>query len=406
MHEFSFSHVADGVLLQSVREDRAALRGATARFLAKLAEIDERKLYLPLACSTMHVFCVRELGCSEQKAYKWMQVARVARRFPAIFRAIADGRLEKSAVVVLAHHFTDENVEELLRQAAGSTKAEIESLVAGRSRKKQMPIQDSTSSSRGEGLSPGIIENAPPADPGGSEPESLGETLVLAAPSGCSLTVQLDGESQELLRYAQALLGHADPSRDPPKLFGRALQSLVADLEKRKFGGRTGPRSKRHGDSANPRHIPVSVRRDVWLRDGGRCTFVSLDGKRCDCERQLEYDHAQPVAKGGPSTAENLKLLCRAHNQFEAERTFGPEFMKRKRQAAANRDSAIEERQEVAEPGKPFDGDVVRCLKRLKLDAELAREASQHSGCPIEAPLEERVKAALKWYGRLRSAKS
>src|SRR5262245_14348346 len=113
MQEFSFSHVSDGVLLQSVREDRAAHRRATARFIAKLAEIDSRKLYLPLACSSMHVYCVRELGFKEQKAFKWMQIARAARKFPAIFPAIAEGRLKKSAVVVLAPHLTEENVAEL-----------------------------------------------------------------------------------------------------------------------------------------------------------------------------------------------------------------------------------------------------------------------------------------------------
>jgi 5-methylcytosine-specific restriction endonuclease McrA len=48
----------------------------------------------------------------------------------------------------------------------------------------------------------------------------------------------------------------------------------------------------------------------------------------------LEFDHREPVARGGEATAENLRLVCRSHNQHAAERTFGAAFMERKREAA------------------------------------------------------------------------
>jgi hypothetical protein len=40
------------------------------------------------------------------------------------------------------------------------------------------------------------------------------------------------------------------------------------------------------------------------------------------------------VARGGEATAENLRLRCRAHNGYAAERTFGAGFMERKRAEA------------------------------------------------------------------------
>jgi len=46
------------------------------------------------------------------------------------------------------------------------------------------------------------------------------------------------------------------------------------------------------------------------------------------------FDHRGPVARGGEATAENLRLVCRAHNQHGAERSFGAGFMERKREAA------------------------------------------------------------------------
>jgi hypothetical protein len=56
----------------------------------------------------------------------------------------------------------------------------------------------------------------------------------------------------------------------------------------------------------------------------------------------LDFDHREPVARGGEATAENLRLVCRAHNQYAAECSFGAGFMERKRDAvrAARRRAA------------------------------------------------------------------
>jgi 5-methylcytosine-specific restriction endonuclease McrA len=86
--------------------------------------------------------------------------------------------------------------------------------------------------------------------------------------------------------------------------------------------------------SRNPRHIPNAVRRAVWKRDQGQCAFVSDSGHRCDARIGLELDHLVPVARGGTATADNIRLLCRAHNQYAADRTYGTAFMNGKREAA------------------------------------------------------------------------
>jgi hypothetical protein len=62
---------------------------------------------------------------------------------------------------------------------------------------------------------------------------------------------------------------------------------------------------------------------------------VSDAGKRCGARTLLEFDHAEPVARGGRSTVDNVRLRCRLHNRYEAERVFGVEFMERKRGAVA-----------------------------------------------------------------------
>ena len=74
----------------------------------------------------------------------------------------------------------------------------------------------------------------------------------------------------------------------------------------------------------SPRTIPRWVRRAVWRRDGGRCAFVSRDGRRCTERHFLQYHHIIPWALGGPATEENISLRCRCHNQYESEVVFGP----------------------------------------------------------------------------------
>ena len=95
---------------------------------------------------------------------------------------------------------------------------------------------------------------------------------------------------------------------------------------------RPRPGGRRSG--LNPRYIPAHVKRTVWERDQGQCTFLGDTGRRCESRKFLEYDHVDPVACGGQATVQGLRLRCGGHNQLEAERTFGAGFMSAKREDA------------------------------------------------------------------------
>ena len=122
------------------------------------------------------------------------------------------------------------------------------------------------------------------------------------------------------------------PSGELAQVLDRALDALIAKLERRKFAKTERPRTCRAGESA--RQVPANVKRAVWQRDGGRCTFVSESGHRCESRTRLEYDHVEPVATGGHATVKGLRLRCRAHNQYAAECAFGRDFMNAKRELA------------------------------------------------------------------------
>ena len=68
---------------------------------------------------------------------------------------------------------------------------------------------------------------------------------------------------------------------------------------------------------ASGRSIPVAVRREVWRRDQGCCSFVDRHtGRRCGSRFFLELDHIVPVALGGAAEAGNLRLRCSAHHRY------------------------------------------------------------------------------------------
>jgi 5-methylcytosine-specific restriction endonuclease McrA len=71
-----FSQLSDAEILASLHGASAAERRATAELLARLAEVERRRLYLTEACSSLYAFCVQRLGYSENEAQKRIQVAR------------------------------------------------------------------------------------------------------------------------------------------------------------------------------------------------------------------------------------------------------------------------------------------------------------------------------------------
>src|SRR5712692_5270136 len=117
-------------LLAATRELARKSQGIEADLLVHLGEIDERRLYLDCAFPSMFAFCVGELGFSEDAAYNRITVARAARCFPEVIDAIRSGRVHLAGLRLVVPHLTAVNHTEVLAQAAGKSKREIEELVA------------------------------------------------------------------------------------------------------------------------------------------------------------------------------------------------------------------------------------------------------------------------------------
>jgi hypothetical protein len=84
-------------------------------------------------------------------------------------------------------------------------------------------------------------------------------------------------------------------------------------------------------DVSESRRIPDAIKRAVYERDGGRCTFVDHQGRRCESMEAPEFDHVHGFARTGVHRVEDIRLRCPAHNQAAAEKMYGREFMERAR---------------------------------------------------------------------------
>jgi len=396
---WKLEHLPDVQLIESLHAVIRTKRRALAELIAHLGEVEERRLHLLAAHSSMFDYCVSRLNMSEDEACRRIELARLARRFPALFSLLATGEISLSVALLLKPMLTPNNHVELLNAARGVSMRQTRELLAAR-----FPSPDVSSSARKLPERRAMTEptceeprTSPRAEPQEAGPHPAPDTspppnarttpaAPLCAPTPHPQTrieplssgrykIQFtaDAALKEKLELARDLLRHAHPAGDFGPVVSRALDLLIADLQRRRFGigaRPKAPKPPRHPKGSSARaptpptetssflpysvaiapsepcspppstadsspmragSVPRAERRAVIERDGLACTWVDADGSRCASRAWLELDHRHPRAKAGSSEANNLRLLCRAHNQLAAELEFGRAHMERAR---------------------------------------------------------------------------
>lgn len=360
-NESELKNISDDVLLRRLAELVRRSRRVEAVLVAHIAEVDARRLYIRDAPS-MFAYCTQVLHLSEHEAYARIAAARASRRHPALLLMLEDGRLHLSAIGKLAPHLTDANAEDLLARAAHRTKSEIEDLVAEIAPRpdlaavvRKLPVREGAApasqlgpdrvAARGAVLPLlAVVTSAAVSEAGRAPQDSPGAVLPPPAPPPPAVTplsparygVQFTagGELRDKLARLQTLL-----RCDLASAIEAAVDEKLARVEAKRFGSTTAPRSSLDATDTAPRsrHVPAAVRRAVRARDADRCTFRLRDGSRCPERRGLEFHHRDPYGRGGTHDPENVCLMCRGHNAYEAELDFGTEHIERHRRRAAGR---------------------------------------------------------------------
>ena len=171
----------------------------------------------------------------------------------------------------------------------------------------------------GSAMDDAVVPESPAPAPAREESADVG------APQRYKVQFTATDEYVRLIERAKALLSHSLPNAAFEEIQLRALRAYVAELEKLRYAVTSRPRTRAgaerserdaasHSASEQPanddqsekrqdprrrgRHVPAAVRRAVFERDGGRCSYVDASGKRCRETHSLELHHLEAFAKG------------------------------------------------------------------------------------------------------------
>src|SRR5215472_7647597 len=201
----SLANLSDQELLSSLSAVCSEARRLLGRLLLYLIEVEQRRLDLKSACSSLYDFCQRRLYMSESEAVRRIEAARLLKRFPTILGYLERGDIHLTALFLLREHLDETNVDELLTRARGKSKRELQELLAARAPKPDVmttitelgaPSGPGNTFSRSSSTSPAPVSAPPRAR---LEPLSPGRHRL-------ELTISADVRAK--LERARNLLAH------------------------------------------------------------------------------------------------------------------------------------------------------------------------------------------------------
>ena len=289
----NLKNLSDEGLLAQTKNLAAEERRITTEVLLHLREVERRRLYASRGFSSLFAYCVQELKYSESSAQRRIASMRLLREMPQIEEQIQTGELTLSVISQAQTFFKNENLTpekktEVLEKLENKSSREAEKILVGMAKKPVVPR-----------------ERVKPVSPEQSE-----------------LKFVVSEEMLRDLEKLKGLLAHQMPQPSLAELFQFAVKLALKKLDPAQKTEKPLPASEVH--SATTRWVPTSIKTQIWKRDQGRCTYVDpKSGRKCGSNFRLEMDHAKPFSLGGETSPENLRLLCRTHNQLEARNWLG-----------------------------------------------------------------------------------
>ncbi|HEU4364393.1 MAG TPA: HNH endonuclease signature motif containing protein, partial [Candidatus Krumholzibacteria bacterium] len=358
--------LSDKDILSRTLELTRRERSVTLSVLLNLNEVERRQLHLKEGFSSMFAYCTSGLRYSESAANLRIRAARCLARFPDVFALLEANEVNPSTLSQVSKILTPENRNDVLSRVRNKSQREVEAIVAEYDARAALPgdrlrtvvvrVPMGTAAARTVADSPVTTKPSPESDDkwqenhrcnSGELPDIPAERPACPGEAGGDPARPLL-ETRKEFRFTaseafkqkfdlvMSLAAHRlspNPSFEP--VFELAMDSFLekhdpsARRERREQRNQKTkarqrgadkppvPQQRRTNENAPEaaRHIPTHVRDQVFLRDKGRCSYIGPGGRRCGSRYVLQIDHIQPVARGGASTADNLRLLCAYHNR-------------------------------------------------------------------------------------------
>jgi hypothetical protein len=265
----------------------------------------------------------RKIGLTPAVMWKRLRVARLLRLHPEAWMLVEAGETCLSTLAMIAPKLTRENAAVLLDGIAGKSRRDAEIFASRVTKDGRVRDDEGTCEIKLvlKASEVAILQRAREVLAAGGKVPSLTEVVVQAAR-------QLVDRRDPMKKAERAKQRASAP--------GQTEEPAVKESTPQPMAERAAKASA-PGQTARP-YIPAAVQHAVWLRDGGRCTWVGEgSGQRCEARTMLELDHVVPFCRGGSSDTAGLRLRCRFHNRAAAEDALGHEFMASKIDEAARR---------------------------------------------------------------------
>lgn len=278
----------------------AAEKRLELEILDTLREIDRRLLHNEMGYGSLYEFATQFLGLSEASAFRRIAAMRMVREIPEVKVGLESGLLSLTNVAAAQTFFRAER--KIGRSRSAAEKKEVLKQLEGLSKRE---------------CERKLLEISPERLPREKERP--------LTPELTEVKLVLDAESMAMIQELKGHLAHALPLATTTEVIKRALQETLAKT--RKARGQSAPKTSPAESELQVAAPHAETRRRVFARALHRCEYLAPDGKRCAQTYGLELDHREPRAQGGGDEPDNLRVLCRSHNGFEAARILGTRTM-------------------------------------------------------------------------------
>ena len=350
-------------LLTQITKLAAEERKLTAQILHYLREVEARRLFAELGYGSLLDFCVKHLRYSESAAYRRISAMRLLKDVGVVHEAIASGDLSLSNAAKVQSFFQAEkkekqkiysNVEkqQLLKQVEQKSFRECERMLAAISpetvRKDKERVVSATETEIRFTANDQLLNKLKKLknllshknlDPSYCELFTMIADIALqnldpdlqvrkklkdAIPNNKQIIEILENKDEpkrENKNHAEIRHSNAEIQGNAERESNIKIQSNIERQSNIKALASATPTSKRY--------IPRQLKRYIWKRDGGGCTYEDPTTKiKCNSSFLMQIDHKIPLALGGKTEVNNLRLLCAAHNRLAAIQEFGEKNMR------------------------------------------------------------------------------
>ena len=359
------THLSDSEVLSSTVALIGERRRITAALVAHLAEIDQRRIHLRESYSSLYDFCTNKLEMSSGSACRHINGARLGQQFPVVLEHLRDGTLSLTNLELLRKHLTPDNHAELFAAAGRKKREQVAEMLAARFPRPDVP--DRILPTDTAPLTLGLHTDAVPSNAASPAAAPRGRVQPLSETRYLVQFTASEALRQKIERVLD-LTSHSNPARELSVAVERALDLLLAKLEREKQGKTSRPRKSR---GVRPGDISAETRRIVTERDGGRCTYVGPDGRRCTAKGFLQYEHIEPRGLGGAGDEFNITTRCFGHNKLAAEDVYGKEFVAEKAATSKRKSKSTPEAKPESERSSGTGNHLRQQRCRTEQDAEV-----------------------------------